>query len=273
MEWFYHLDGQPTGPISAKNLKALFQGKTITAKTPVRREDMTEWRPLGHFVKGRSQQTPAAESPESEPLKMANPDLKEESKRIPAPPAAQPASRCSQCGRAFPADDLIKFDDALICAACKPLFTQKLREGVRVQSALAYAGFWIRFGAKFIDWIVVTVASMIVGFAIGLLFGGVGESGGFTATNLLIQALNIAIPAIYATYLLGKYGATLGKMACGIKVVRPDGGAISYPRALGRHFAEILSSVILMIGYIMVAFDSEKRSLHDRICSTRVVRT
>ena len=38
-------------------------------------------------------------------------------------------------------------------------------------------------------------------------------------------------------------------------------------------FAEMLSSLTLGIGYIMVAFDDEKRGLHDRdICDTRVVR-
>ena len=41
-------------------------------------------------------------------------------------------------------------------------------------------------------------------------------------------------------------------------------------RAIGRHFSEWLSS-ILFIGYIMAAFDEEKRALHDRICGTRVV--
>jgi uncharacterized RDD family membrane protein YckC len=61
-------------------------------------------------------------------------------------------------------------------------------------------------------------------------------------------------------------------MACGIKVVRPDGDRVSYARALGRYFAEILSGLILAIGYIMAAFDSEKRALHDHICSTRVVK-
>jgi hypothetical protein len=43
-------------------------------------------------------------------------------------------------------------------------------------------------------------------------------------------------------------------------------------RAIGRYFAKLLSMLILGIGYIMVAFDSEKRGLHDMICDTRVVR-
>jgi len=74
------------------------------------------------------------------------------------------------------------------------------------------------------------------------------------------------------TYFLGKFSATPGKMALGLKVLRADGEMITYPRALGRFFAEFLSSVILAIGYIMAAFDEEKRALHDRICDTRVVR-
>ena len=61
-------------------------------------------------------------------------------------------------------------------------------------------------------------------------------------------------------------------MACGLKVIRPDGEEITYGRACGRFFADILSYVILFIGYIMVAFDEEKRALHDRICDTRVVK-
>ena len=42
--------------------------------------------------------------------------------------------------------------------------------------------------------------------------------------------------------------------------------------AFGRHFAKYLSAMILLIGYIMAAFDDQRRTLHDRICETRVVR-
>jgi uncharacterized RDD family membrane protein YckC len=71
--------------------------------------------------------------------------------------------------------------------------------------------------------------------------------------------------------MIGKYGATLGKMACKIKVVTPDGGRVTYLRAFGRYFAKLLSAMICFIGYIMAGFDDEKRALHDRICDTRVV--
>ena len=57
-----------------------------------------------------------------------------------------------------------------------------------------------------------------------------------------------------------------------LKIVRPDGAPITYLRAFGRYFAEILSTLILFIGFMMAGWDEEKRALHDRICDTRVIR-
>ena len=88
----------------------------------------------------------------------------------------------------------------------------------------------------------------------------------------VIMLLQYAIPAVYDTWFVGKYGATPGKMACKLKIVVADETPLSYSRALGRHFAKWLSSIILGIGFIMAAFDDERRTLHDRICETRVVR-
>ena len=72
---------------------------------------------------------------------------------------------------------------------------------------------------------------------------------------------------------VGRHGATPGKMAWGLKVIRADGGTVSYGRAFGRFWAQLLSGLLLGIGFIMVAFDDEKRALHDHICDTRVIRT
>jgi uncharacterized RDD family membrane protein YckC len=99
-----------------------------------------------------------------------------------------------------------------------------------------------------------------------------GPTAGFWVLQIVNLFMGIVFPAVYTTWLLGKYGATVGKMACKIRVVTADGSPIRYMRALGRFFAEWLSGMILLIGYIMAAFDSEKRTLHDRICNTRVIR-
>ena len=34
---------------------------------------------------------------------------------------------------------------------------------------------------------------------------------------------------------------------------------------------QIVSGIILLIGYIIAGFDDEKRALHDRVCDTRVI--
>jgi len=175
-------------------------------------------------------------------------------------------NRCSECGMEFSSEDLIRISGTQVCARCKPLIVQRLREGVVLAGEMTYAGFWIRFGAKMIDGIILSAVGFGLGF-LGTMVSGEGVAGA-VLQNLLYFALSVA----YVTYFLGRYNATPGKMACGLKVVRPDNPKISYARALGREFAEFLSSVILCIGYIMAAFDQEKRALHDRICDTRVVK-
>ena len=65
---------------------------------------------------------------------------------------------------------------------------------------------------------------------------------------------------------------TLGKMVLGIIVTDEAGNRISFGRATGRYFGKILSSLILLIGYIMIAFTKKKQGLHDLLASTLVVK-
>ena len=67
--------------------------------------------------------------------------------------------------------------------------------------------------------------------------------------------------------------ATLGKMALGLKVTDLEGRRISFARATGRHFAKLLSGMILLVGYIMAGFTERKQALHDMIAGTLVQRT
>jgi len=69
-----------------------------------------------------------------------------------------------------------------------------------------------------------------------------------------------------------KFEATPGKLALGLRIVRADGSKLSHGRIIGRFFAEKLSAFVFFIGYLIAAFDDQKRALHDMICDTRVVR-
>ena len=138
---------------------------------------------------------------------------------------------------------------------------------------MAYAGFWLRFAAVVIDWLILAMLNMVLVLPMGFLMSASSESTAvFSALSVLMMVIQYAVPATYESWFVGKFAATPGKMACKLKIVVEDGNRLSYLRAFGRHFAKYLSAMILAIGYIMAAFDDQKRTLHDRICETRVVR-
>jgi uncharacterized RDD family membrane protein YckC len=126
-----------------------------------------------------------------------------------------------------------------------------------------YGGFWIRFLAYLVDSLIVTVGFV----GIMLLLGAMGlELAGaeiiFLVLSILYWALMHSSPR----------QATIGKALCGLKVGGPNGERLSVPRALGREAAKIISSLTLLIGFIIAAFTRNKQALHDFVASTYVVR-
>jgi len=251
MSWYYAEGNQKVGPIEKTELYELVKSKKINSKTRVWRPGMSNWEELGRVAGRRADKTPQARQ------------------AIGSADQAQ----CSECGQAFAIDDMIRFEDAWVCATCKPVFVQKIKEGLQVSGELNYAGFWIRFGAIIIDILVLSAVNMIFQIPLSIVMASTGNNTAqFVIIQLISTLFQLIIPAVYATWFLGKYGATPGKMACKIKVVRSDGESIGYGRAFGRYFAKGLSWLILGIGFLMAAFDDQRRTLHDRICDTRVVR-
>jgi uncharacterized RDD family membrane protein YckC len=194
---------------------------------------------------------------------------------------------CSQCGQPAPLDEFARFGDTLVCPNCKNSYIQKIREGVApAQPAFRYAGFWIRFVAALIDGIILgVVGSAVQLLLLGSAFGpmlrmrpdeppdeALAAFGAIMGTLALSMLINTAIGAAYEGFFISRVGATPGKMALGLKVVRPNGGPVSLGRAVGRYFAKMLSFMTFCIGYIMAGFDAQKRAMHDMICDTRVIK-
>ena len=185
---------------------------------------------------------------------------------------------CSECGRPFAAEDLVRFGAAAVCAECKPNYVQRMREGVATSNSFVYGGFWLRFAAVLIDGILLFIVVFPLRWAIAMM--GTNRMGAtdfaFTSSWLAFWSwgtvIAYALEIAYYVYFISQKGATLGKMLVGVKVITPSGGPISVARAFGRYFARYLSWLILGIGFIMAAFDDQKRALHDHICNTRVVR-
>ncbi len=238
-------NGQQQGPVSEEEFEDSVQFGRIGPDTLVWNEELTGWKPYAAVHSGR-------------------PD---------APPVIFPRHTCVECKRSFPVDEVIRYQDSWICAACKPIFFQKVKEGAKLPGTILYGGFWIRVVAKIIDGLIQGVFGMllVLAFLPFLSF----EGGASDTTSFLlwggVQGGSLLFALAYTVFFLGKYGATPGKMAVGLKVVTSEGDPIDYKRSAARYFAEILSGLICYIGYIMVAFDDERRALHDRLCDTRVV--
>jgi uncharacterized RDD family membrane protein YckC len=282
MNWYYVKQGEQAGPVDDAQLEQLRAAGTIQDDTLIWREGMANWQPYS-FVKSAAPGASAQPAPPMPAPAMA----------YAAPSGETPDAVCAECGKMFPKANMIRFRDNWVCATCKPVFMQKLSEGANLNTgALRYAGFWIRFCAKFIDGLILGVVVVIPFVIVILLVAGTASSGSSSlhlesdhslhaATSaasilpnlmgIFFQFIFIAVNAIYAGFFVGKYGATPGKMACKLVVVDANGAPITYGRAFGRGFAEIVSRMICSIGYIIAAFDKEKRALHDHICSTRVI--
>ena len=73
---------------------------------------------------------------------------------------------CSECGRPHLVEELLEFDGKRVCASCKDIFFQRLREGNAEPHTMVYAGILKRFVALIVDSILVGVVS------VPIMFGG-----------------------------------------------------------------------------------------------------
>jgi uncharacterized RDD family membrane protein YckC len=136
---------------------------------------------------------------------------------------------------------------------------------------MSYAGFWKRFAANFIDAIIMIIVAFIVGFV--MIVGGlVNNRDDLDTVEFVGNILGIILGWLYfAGMESSSTQATFGKMSLGIKVTDLEGDRISFGRATGRYFSKIISAIVLMIGFIMIAFTAKKQGLHDIIASCLVV--
>lgn len=149
-------------------------------------------------------------------------------------------------------------------------------------AGVTYAGFWRRFAALIIDKLLIGCIAVIM----IIFFAMIGITA-FTASELdptdagLIFALIGAYFMLILLFIVSEWlyfaimestkGATVGKMALGIKVTDMEGQPISFGRATGRYFGKILSALTLYIGFIIAGFTQQKQALHDILAKTLVV--
>jgi uncharacterized RDD family membrane protein YckC len=193
---------------------------------------------------------------------------------------SEAALACSQCGRTFAYSDLVQIASSWVCGDCKPAFLSRVvAGGPAAASSLRYAGVGIRFGARFVDGLVFFIPLILFAalFVPSLLPSFGREPLIFNGFFVLVLTFSL----FYEVLMLRYWGATLGKMACGLKVVRANGSDLGWGISFGRYFMySVVISAIPFVNWIllpttaiMAGVDEQKRGLHDRVCDTRVIHT
>lgn len=233
------------GPIPPVTFEGLITDGTVKTDTLVWSATMTDWQPFGQIA------------PET--------------------------ATCAASGGRYWQRDMVPYEGKFVSAEHKEEFFQRIREGVQQPGTMVYGNFWPRFLAKVIDVIIRGVVGALINACLAMFFFGEFifqpkannplVTGKFWAYQGTVFLVSIAFGVTYYWFFLSRFAATPGKMALGLKVVQGNGAKLSTGRIIGRYFAEMLSAMILCIGYIMAAFDSERRALHDQICDTRVIKS
>ncbi len=100
---------------------------------------------------------------------------------------------------------------------------------------IEYAGFWIRVGAGMIDLLIFIPVFVLSYF------------NQFNIKSIALLYVLTVLSALYKPLLEWRYGATLGKMACKIKVVNKELKPISIDQAFGRYIPWAISTIIQLM--------------------------
>jgi uncharacterized RDD family membrane protein YckC len=121
-------------------------------------------------------------------------------------------------------------------------------------------GVGLRIVAGIIDLIVM----MVIIFPLSLV---VGQSMG---AQLGVSLIGI----VYFIVMEALKGATVGKMAMGLKVVKKDGSAISWQESVIRNLLRIVDAlpVFYIVGIICIAVTDLKQRVGDMAAGTLVVK-
>jgi uncharacterized RDD family membrane protein YckC len=158
-----------------------------------------------------------------------------------------------------------------------------------VAPTLRYAGFWQRFAALFIDGLL--FLPLFIPFLIRVWNEASSRidtgTGSFDANTMRVGRVfgwALAIGVLHYAYdvvMVGRWNATVGKFALGIRVRRDDGSPAQWREALLRPLLQLGLNVLNGVGgigilglldYLWMLWDRQKQTLHDKIAGTIVVK-
>ncbi len=291
--WYYTEGALPVGPLYPREL---CERPGVTTATYVWKEGLPEWLPLANVPELAA--LLGERVPVSAPLSTVAPIEEAPLQRISRPirrvPSAMSEAQaeirgltegemtmrsCCDCGRTFSTRLMVKIESQWVCAECKPLYLQKLTEGVirRKDMTLNYAGFITRMQAYIYDYIIVSAAAFFPSVGLNILINLVGSAADKNTVQILEMLssfiVQIFASVFYGTILVTLRGATFGQSQLGIQIVTLDGRPLQFGMAFLRSICNLLTYLSLGLGFLTPLFDPEKRALSDFLCGTRVIYT
>ncbi len=142
------------------------------------------------------------------------------------------------------------------------------------QPTIRYAGFWRRFAACMLDYI---MFSSVLFLVIYLIHGSdylrwLHEQQGRAVYSVPEALLNYVLwPAVIVLFWV-RMSATPGKLLLNCRVVDADTlKPLRLRQAVLRCFGYLISFIPLGFGFLFAAWDPRKQALHDKIARTVVV--
>jgi uncharacterized RDD family membrane protein YckC len=138
------------------------------------------------------------------------------------------------------------------------------------------AGFGIRLVAALVDSMILGIPLLVATLVWGTFALDSGDGAPPSVPTGSLAVISFGFPLLcllYYVFFWGARGATPGKSLLGLSVQTEEGETpIGFRRAGLRVVGYMVSSLILGLGFVMIAFSDDKRALHDRIAGTRVMR-
>lgn len=152
-----------------------------------------------------------------------------------------------------------------------PNTTETARAHIAAHVERFRAPFSLRCGAFLIDYIVLASIVAFSTLIARLLGGGARMAGGTVETAGFLVAFGFSV--LNFALLTAWRGQTIGKWATGLRIEQMDGRDLTVVRALIRHLIGYpLSFLTLGLGFLVAAFNTQGRALHDLVAGTVVVR-
>jgi GYF domain 2 len=98
MLWYYEEDGVQVGPLTEEEFEQKVMSGLVNQQTLVWNDSLGQWQPYSTVMVSA---------------------------------AMSSKKSCTQCGQSFPESELVRYENSLICAKCKPIFFQSLKEGIQ----------------------------------------------------------------------------------------------------------------------------------------------